>query len=58
MTLLVLDASALVAVLTDGEGAGAAVADALVGRALALDIRLKSEMIDADDAVQHFLLTI
>ncbi len=30
----------------------------LVGRALALDIRLKSEMIDADDAVQHFLLTI
>lgn len=35
MTLLVLDASALVAVLTDGEGAGAAVADALVGKALA-----------------------
>lgn len=35
MTLLVLDASALVAVLTDGEGAGAAVADALAGRALA-----------------------
>lgn len=30
----------------------------LVGRALALDIRLKSEQIDADDAVQHFLLTI
>lgn len=35
MTLLVLDASALVAVLTDGEGAGAAVADALAGKALA-----------------------
>ncbi len=30
----------------------------LVGRALALDVRLKSEPIDADDAVQHFLLTI
>ncbi len=30
----------------------------LVSRALALDVRLKSEMIDADDAVQHFLLTI
>lgn len=30
----------------------------MLGRALALDIRLKSEMIDADDAVQHFLLTI
>ena len=30
----------------------------LVDRALALDVRLKSEMIDADDAVQHFLLTI
>lgn len=29
----------------------------LVGRALALDVRLKSELIDADDAVQHFLLT-
>ena len=35
MTLLVLDASALVAVLTDAEGAGAAVADALAGSALA-----------------------
>ncbi len=30
----------------------------LVSRALKLDVRLKSEMIDADDAVQHFLLTI
>lgn len=30
----------------------------LVGKALELDVRLKSEMIDADDAVQHFLLTI
>lgn len=30
----------------------------LVARALRLDVRLKSEMIDADDAVQHFLLTI
>ena len=30
----------------------------LLGRALQLDVRLKSEMIDADDAVQHFLLTI
>ena len=30
----------------------------LVSRALALDVRLKSEMIDADDAVQHFLLTV
>lgn len=30
----------------------------LIGRALKLDVRLKSEMIDADDAVQHFLLTI
>lgn len=30
----------------------------LVGKALRLDVRLKSEMIDADDAVQHFLLTI
>lgn len=30
----------------------------LVGKALKLDVRLKSEMIDADDAVQHFLLTI
>lgn len=35
MTLLVLDASALVAVLTDADGAGAAVADALAGNALA-----------------------
>lgn len=35
MTLLVLDASALVAVLTDGEGAGTAVAGALAGSALA-----------------------
>lgn len=35
MTLLVLDASALVAVLTDGGGAGAAVAGALAGSALA-----------------------
>jgi DNA polymerase-3 subunit delta len=31
---------------------------ALISRALELDIRLKSEAIDADDAVQHFLLTI
>lgn len=30
----------------------------LVGRALRLDVRLKSEPLDADDAVQHFLLTI
>jgi len=30
----------------------------LVSKALALDVRLKSEMIDADDAVQHFLLSI
>jgi DNA polymerase-3 subunit delta len=30
----------------------------LVSRALALDVQLKSEMIDADDAVQHFLLTV
>jgi DNA polymerase III delta subunit len=30
----------------------------LVSRALALDVRLKSEMIDADDAVQHFLISI
>lgn len=30
----------------------------LVQRALKLDVRLKSEQIDADDAVQHFLLTI
>jgi len=30
----------------------------LVAKALALDVRLKSEMIDADDAVQHFLLTV
>lgn len=30
----------------------------LIKRALELDIRLKSEQIDADDAVQHFLLTI
>ncbi len=30
----------------------------LVSRALRLDVRLKSEMIDADDAIQHFLLTI
>lgn len=30
----------------------------LVDRALRLDVRLKSEQIDADDAVQHFLLTI
>lgn len=30
----------------------------LVSRALELDVRLKSENIDADDAVQHFLLTI
>lgn len=35
MTLLVVDASALVAVLTDGAGAGEAVADALAGSALA-----------------------
>jgi len=31
---------------------------ALVKRVLDLDIRLKSEAIDADDAIQHFLLTI
>lgn len=30
----------------------------LIARALKLDVRLKSEPIDADDAVQHFLLTI
>jgi DNA polymerase III delta subunit len=30
----------------------------LVSKALALDVRLKSEIIDADDAVQHFLLNI
>ncbi|MBA2278877.1 DNA polymerase III subunit delta [Candidatus Saccharibacteria bacterium] len=30
----------------------------LVSRALALDVSLKTENIDADDAVQHFLLTI
>ncbi len=30
----------------------------MVAKALRLDIRLKSETIDADDAVQHFLLTI
>lgn len=30
----------------------------LVARTLELDVRLKSEQIDADDAVQHFLLTI
>lgn len=30
----------------------------LVSRALRLDVRLKSEPLDADDAVQHFLLTI
>lgn len=30
----------------------------LVARALRLDVRLKSESINADDAVQHFLLTI
>lgn len=30
----------------------------LVHRALELDVRLKSEMIDADDAVQHFLITL
>lgn len=30
----------------------------LVQRALKLDVRLKSEQIDADDAVQHFLLAI
>lgn len=30
----------------------------LVKRALQLDVRLKSEAIDADDAVQHFLLTL
>jgi DNA polymerase III delta subunit len=30
----------------------------LISRALELDVRLKSENIDADDAVQHFLLTI
>jgi len=35
VTLLVLDASALVAVLTDAHGAGAAVAGALAGSALA-----------------------
>lgn len=34
MTLLVVDASALVAVLTDAQGAGAAVADVLAGGAL------------------------
>ncbi len=31
---------------------------ALVSRALQLDVRLKSESIDADEALQHFLLTI
>jgi DNA polymerase-3 subunit delta len=30
---------------------------ALISRALDLDVRLKSENIDADDALQHFLLT-
>lgn len=30
----------------------------LVARALRLDVRLKSEAIDADDAVQHFLLNV
>lgn len=35
MTLLVVDASALVAVLTDGGGAGEAVSGALSGRSLA-----------------------
>lgn len=30
----------------------------LVRRTLALDVRLKSEMIDPDDAVQHFLMTL
>lgn len=30
----------------------------LVSQTLTLDVRLKSEMIDADDAVRHFLLTI
>lgn len=30
----------------------------LVARALALDVKLKSQTIDADDALQHFLLTI
>jgi DNA polymerase-3 subunit delta len=30
----------------------------LISRALDLDVRLKSENIDADDALQHFLLTI
>lgn len=30
----------------------------LVEKALKLDVRLKSEQLDADDAVQHFLLTI
>lgn len=30
----------------------------LAGRALRLDVRLKSEPLDADDAVQHFLLAI
>lgn len=30
----------------------------LVRRTLELDVRLKSEMIDADDAVQHFLITL
>jgi len=30
----------------------------LVGKALELDIKLKSQTIDADDALQHFLLTL
>lgn len=30
----------------------------LVNRAVQLDVRLKSQPVDADDAVQHFLLTI
>ncbi len=30
----------------------------LVARTLALDVRLKSEAVDADDAVQHFLITL
>jgi len=30
----------------------------LVSRALALDIKLKSQTIDADEALQHFLLTV
>lgn len=30
----------------------------MVGRALDLDVRLKSESIDADEALQHFLLTL